>query len=307
MDAEKVPSLRKALAIQKALQAASIVSGYKNVLLEHKVKRLVHFARAHEWFARDGNLTSLLMIHLMCINDDLRGFRLSHEVKMVDALSLKMDLPNREWIKSKVMGLYESNGDTSTTEKIFLKEEKKGIVLYNQMISLSAKYAPEKAQSLFAEMVKKGIPPTSVTFRGLLAALSLSAKHEAPTEVLRVLLSMRNVGVTPQFYHYEAVIDAFARIRTADYILSEVEIIKLVHVARNQQAFNAILSRCTLTLESAQDLEEMKMKIDAAQDLVDFLEEKKWSYAVPDITYWRLKDLKFKWPKRVKKTEETEE
>jgi len=115
---------------------------------------------------------------------------------------------------------------------------------------------------------------------------------------------MKLHGVEGESFHYGAIVDSFARMRTPEYIHMAICFLKQHPIAHGQYAFNAILSRCVPEMKpSEEDIELkeiIKENISLAQEMVIYFHEKGFRYEVLEKTHWRLKKSGLNWPRTVR-------
>ncbi|CDY25068.1 BnaC06g18100D [Brassica napus] len=165
-----------------------------------------------------------------------------NKVKRVHALALKTGMLEDEWNRSRLMGLYlqASTCTLVDCERLFHGAEKKGLLLFNQMLTVYSRHDPDKAKRLFDELIGT-CPPDGATYMGLLHALSVGGE---PWEAIKVIQQMESRGVQPDPRHYGVAVDSFARTRTPDFIKAAIDILKYFPSAEHEVTINSILSRC---------------------------------------------------------------
>ncbi|CAN6935832.1 unnamed protein product [Brassica oleracea] len=199
----------------------------------------------------------------------------TRNVKRVHALALKTRTVKDEWNRSRLMGLNLQSATCTLVdcERLFHGAEKKGLLLFNQMLTVYSRHDPEKAKRLFDEL--RTFPPDGATYMALLHALSVGGK---PGEAIKVIQKMKSRGVQPEPRHYGVVVDSFARMKTPDFIKAAIDILKYFPAAHNEVTITSTLSRCVpppgVKAVSAKDELELKETMKQAQlDLVEIIKQ----------------------------------
>lgn len=276
-------------------------TGLKDHFLEKKLEKMTKIANDLEDWIASKNPTSLVKIFLKHGMGSVDTSTSLCGVQRLHSLALRTGTLEDAWNRSRLMALYLQSGTLVDSERLFNGAEKKGVILYNQMMTVYSRHAPEKAKRLFHEMMGT-CTPDGATYVALLQALSVAGETEEAIEVVR---KMGSRGVQPEPRHYGVLVDSFARKMTPSFIKGAIDLLKSFPAAQSEMTINSVLSRCVslpgVEIFSEEEKADLTETISHAQDLVDYLEEKKIKYAVLDKTHWRLAKLGLKWPRSVTK------
>ncbi|KAH0854095.1 hypothetical protein HID58_071654 [Brassica napus] len=252
-------------------------TGWKDRFLEKNLEKMTVIVNDLEDWVASKNPNSLVMIYLKHgIVGSVNTISIPNKVKRVHALALKTGMLEDEWNRSRLMGLYlqASTCTLVDCERLFHGAEKKGLLLFNQMLTVYSRHDPDKAKRLFDELIGT-CPPDGATYMGLLHALSVGGE---PWEAIKVIQQMESRGVQPDPRHYGVAVDSFARTRTPDFIKAAIDILKYFPSAEHEVTINSILSRCVppsgVKPVSAKDELELKETMKQAQlDLEEIIKQ----------------------------------
>ena len=252
-------------------------TGWKDRFLEKNLEKMTVIVNDLEDWVASKNPNSLVMIYLKHgIVGSVNTISIPNKVKIVHALALKTGMLEDEWNRSRLMGLYlqASTCTLVDCERLFHGAEKKGLLLFNQMLTVYSRHDPDKAKRLFDELIGT-CPPDGATYMGLLHALSVGGE---PWEAIKVIQQMESRGVQPDPRHYGVAVDSFARTRTPDFIKAAIDILKYFPAAHNEVTINSTLSRCVpppgvKAVSEKDELERKETMKQAQLDLVEIIKQ----------------------------------
>ncbi|XP_013588927.1 PREDICTED: uncharacterized protein LOC106297189 isoform X2 [Brassica oleracea var. oleracea] len=190
-------------------ELARIKTGWKDIDVENRLRKLDSVGTdLIEWAATHMNPMSLVMIFFNHGIVSVNTIASTRNVRRVHALALTTGMLEDEWNRSRLMGLYlqASTCTLVDCERLFHGAEKKGLLLFNQMLTVYSRHDPDKAKRLFDELIGT-CPPDGATYMGLLHALSVGGE---PWEAIKVIQQMESRGVQPDPRHYGVAVDSFA-------------------------------------------------------------------------------------------------
>ncbi|KAK9094933.1 hypothetical protein Scep_026402 [Stephania cephalantha] len=128
----------------------------------------------------------------------------------IHAFAIKMGLELTVFVGTALLDMYSKCGMVEDSDKVFKNMSEKNVVSWNSMITGYAQNGfTSKSLTLFEEMVKSDMIPTSITFTGLLLACSHEGLVEEGKRYYNSMVS--DYRIPPSIEHCTCMVDLLGR------------------------------------------------------------------------------------------------
>lgn len=177
---------------------AGIISGFaQNGEGENALKyfyNMIHLSEKPDEFS----LSSIINV--------LASWAVTEHGKHMHAYVIKLGLELDIFVGSALVDMYSKCGMVEDSSRVFTSLPEKNAISWNSMIMGCAQNGfNQKALSLFGEMKKFGITPTSVTFIGILLACSHAGLVRQGRHFFNMMVS--DYRILPSVEHYTCMVD----------------------------------------------------------------------------------------------------
>ncbi|GLU20171.1 hypothetical protein SLE2022_363830 [Rubroshorea leprosula] len=130
--------------------------------------------------------------------------------KQLHASALKCEFPNRISVNNALVAMYSKCGNLLDGRRLFDRMPEHNTVSWNSMIAGYAQHGiGTESLLLFAQMLERGITPTSITFISVLSSCAHTGRVVEGWKYFNMM--KEKFGIEPEAEHYSCMIDLLGR------------------------------------------------------------------------------------------------